>query len=270
MDHQGRALIRIATPDDPRISDYQRLADPAAIERAGIFVAEGRFVVQRLLTRPRYVTRSVLLTPTAFSALSRSVGSDALARVPVYIAEQDVLDRITGFNIHRGCLALAERPRVASVDPAALTGARRVVVLEGVNNPDNVGGIFRSAAAFDVDVIVLGPACGDPLYRKAIRTSMAATLDVPYLVSTDWPGSLAVIGAAGLRLLALAPRSRGVALDSFSTGGRVALLLGSEGEGLSDQAFHHADEQVHIRMSDRVDSLNVTVAASIAMHHFFR
>lgn len=233
-------------------------------------MAEGRFVVQRLLARSRYVTRSVLLTPTAFSALSRSVAPEALARVPVYIAGQPVLDQIAGFNIHRGCLALAERPCIPPLDAAALAEVRRVIVLEGVNNPDNVGGIFRSAAAFDVDVIVLGPACGDPLYRKAIRTSMAATLDVPYRVSTDWPGALAMIRAAGLRLLALTPRSRGVALDSLSAGGRVALLLGSEGGGLSEQAFQHADQQVHIRTSDRVDSLNVTVAASIAMHHLFR
>jgi tRNA G18 (ribose-2'-O)-methylase SpoU len=235
-----------------------------------VFVAEGRFVVQRLLARPGYVTRSVLLTPTAFSALTRAVAREALARVPVYIADQDVLDDIAGFSIHRGCLALAERPCIATLDSSGLAEARRVVVLEGVNNPDNVGGIFRSAAAFDVDVIVLGPACGDPLYRKAIRTSMAATLDVPYRMSTDWPGTLAVIRAAGLRVLALTPRSRGVALESLSTGGRVALLLGSEGEGLSEQALEHADQHVHIRMSDRVDSLNVTVAASIAMHHFFR
>jgi tRNA G18 (ribose-2'-O)-methylase SpoU len=234
-----------------------------------LFVAEGRFVVERLLTRPHYQTHSILVTPTAHAALLQTAAAAALARIPVYVAEQAVLDEIVGLHIHRGCLALAARPAAEILDPGALTRLSRVVVLEGVNNPDNVGGIFRSAAAFDVELIVLGPGCGDPLYRKAIRTSMAATLDVPYVSSGDWPHALDVMKEAGMRVWALTPDASGAALEAIAVPERVALLCGTEGAGLSGPALERADVSVHIRMSGRVDSLNVTVAASIAMHHCF-
>lgn len=269
MDQQGRVLIHVTSLDDPRIRDYRDVADPATLARKGLFVAEGRFVVERLLARPNYVTRSVLVSPTAFAALSRQIDGGLLHTVPVYVADQAVVDSIVGFNVHRGCLALAERPALASLQPAPLSRASRMLVLEGVNNPDNVGGIFRSAAAFNVELIVLGPACGDPLYRKAIRTSMAATLDVPYLTSPDWPGALDVIRACGFHVLALTPRSSAVPLESLTRSDRLALLLGTEGAGLTDGALARADTHARIQISARVDSLNVTIAASIAMHHFF-
>lgn len=262
-------FVPVTALDDPRISEYRNLGDPAAIERAGLFVAEGRWVVERLLMRPRYRTRSVLVTATAHAALSRAVGDAALARAPVYVVEQSLMDQVVGFNIHRGCLALAERPDTRALVPELLAESRRVVVLEGVNNPDNVGGIFRSAAAFDVDLVVLGPACGDPLYRKAIRTSMAATLDVPYASAAQWPDALEMLRAAGLRVLALTPGSDATPLESVDTTNRIALVLGTEGSGLTRPVLDHADQRVRIRMSTKVDSLNVTVAASIAMHHCF-
>jgi tRNA G18 (ribose-2'-O)-methylase SpoU len=262
-------LAFVAAADDARLRDYRHLAEPAAMERAGLFVAEGRWVVERLLARPQYRTRSVLVTPTAHAALVRAVGADALDRVAVYVVEQSLMNDVVGFNIHRGCLALAERPPLRTVDEPMLTGAQRVIVLEGVNNPDNVGGIFRSAAAFGADLVVLGPACGDPLYRKAIRTSMAATLDVPYASVTSWPGALDAMRSAGLRVLALTPHRDATPLDTVDTDGRIALLLGTEGSGLTRDSLDHASEHVRIHITDRVDSLNVTVAASIAMHHFF-
>jgi tRNA G18 (ribose-2'-O)-methylase SpoU len=255
---------------DPRLSDYKRLSDPAAVARAGLFVAEGRWVVERLLTKSSFRTRSVLVTPIARAALTRAVGNDVLAGVPVYVVTQAVMDEVVGFNIHRGCLALAERPPVPLLDAALLAAASRVMVLEGVNNPDNVGGIFRSAAAFGVDLVVLGPACGDPLYRKAIRTSMAATLDVPYAAAGAWPDALDLMRRQGWRVLALTPRLDAGSLESCARDGRVALLLGTEGEGLSASALAQADTAVRIPTTERVDSLNVVVAGSIAMHHFFR
>ena len=259
----------LAEPDDPRLIDYHRIADPSYLERSGLFVAEGRWVVERLLARPRYQARSLLVTPTALAALQRAVDASALDRVPVYVVEQRFMDRVVGFHIHRGCLALAERPTGTILHEADVTTATRVVVLEGVNNPDNIGGLFRSAAAFGVDLVVLGPGCGDPLYRKAIRTSMAATLDVTYVGSGQWPDALDTIRAAGVRVVALTPAADATPLASFAPHERIALLLGTEGTGLTAGALARADVRMRIRMTARVDSLNVTVAAAIAMHHFF-
>ena len=211
----------------------------------------------------------MLVTPTAFAALQTVIDARALAAVPVYVVEQSAMDDIVGFNIHRGCLALAERPAVAALTTHPLSNVSRVLALEGVNNPDNVGGIFRSAAAFGVELVVLGPACGDPLYRKAIRTSMAATLDVPYVTSGPWPDALDTLRGAGLSLLALTPGRSAVSLEDVKATGRTTLMLGSEGAGLTSDALARADAHVRIAMTDSVDSLNVTVAASIAMYRLF-
>ena len=143
-----------------------------------------------------------------------------------------------------------------------------LLVLEGVNNPDNIGGIFRSAAAFGVDLIVLGPACADPLYRKSVRTSMGATLEVPYAASGDWPAALDVLRAHGCDVVALTTHLTALPLDRFSTSApRVALLAGAEGPGLSEAAVARANVRVTIPMTGRVDSLNVATAVSVALYH---
>jgi tRNA G18 (ribose-2'-O)-methylase SpoU len=260
-------IVHIASADDVRIADYHRVAQPAAMAEEGLFVAEGRWVVERLLARPRFVTRSVLVTPTALAALQRDRRQLLPSTVPIYVVAQDVMDGIVGFNIHRGCLALAERPAEQHLADVTLDHHTRLLVLEGVNNPDNVGGLFRSAAAFGVDLVVLGPACGDPLYRKAVRTSMAATLDVPCVTAGAWPAALDRLRAAGFRVIALTPSADAQPLDAIGAPGRTALLLGGEGPGLTDDALQRADLRVRIRMLGQVDSLNVTVAASIALHH---
>ena len=245
--------------------EYRDLKDPAALARQGLFVAEGRFVVRRLLASPRFNPRSVLVTPIAFDAIRDVVPSS----LPCHIVDQATMDSIVGFNIHRGCLALAERPDLPAIDRFTLAALARVVVLEGVNNPDNIGGIFRSAAAFGAELVVLGPGSGDPFYRKAIRTSMAATLEVPIAIADRWPGALEVLRAAGLQVIALTPAADALALEDLPRGGRMALLFGTEGAGLSAPALASVDRRVRIRTTDRVDSLNVTVAASIAMHYCF-
>jgi tRNA G18 (ribose-2'-O)-methylase SpoU len=251
---------------DTGITAYRDIRDPAALARGGLFVAEGRLVVRRLLASTRFKTRSVLVTPIACDAI-RDVIPDA---VPCYIVDQSEMDSIVGFNIHRGCLALAERPAIPVITLLDLETASRVVVLEGVNNPDNIGGIFRSAAAFDVQLVVLGPGCGDPFYRKAVRTSMAATLDVPMARADVWPAAIDRLRACGLRVVALTPAADATRLDERTrVGERLALLVGAEEQGLSVAALAAADERVRIRMTNRVDSLNVTVAASIAMYYCF-
>jgi tRNA G18 (ribose-2'-O)-methylase SpoU len=256
-------VIRLATLDDPRVAEYRQLANPDALRRAGLFVAEGRLVVRRLLVNPRFRTHSILVTDAAFDALHDTLEH---AHVDIFVVDRPTMNGIAGFNIHRGCLGLAERPAPQTLHDLPLDTMRRVVVLEGVNNPDNIGGIFRSAAAFGVDAVVLGPACSDPLYRKSVRTSMAATLAVRFADAGPWPDAVDVLRAAGLRVLALTPAPDATAIDELRGDfERVAILVGAEGEGLSEAAMRAADHRVRIPMSGNADSLNVTVATSIAL-----
>jgi tRNA G18 (ribose-2'-O)-methylase SpoU len=261
-------VIRITSLGDPRIESYRHLADPQWLQGAGLFVAEGRLVVRRLLSNPRFATSSVLVTEPAHGALADALeGSPA----PVFIVDQHVMNQIAGFNIHRGCLALAKRPAALTLAALPLGSLHRIVVLEGVNNPDNVGGIFRSAAAFGVDAVILGPSCSDPLYRKSVRTSMAATLQVPFAAAGAWPQALHLLRAHGLQVLALTPSADAASLDGVPRDGeRIAVLVGAEGTGLTPEALSAADRRVRISMTGRADSLNVTVAASIALHWFQR
>jgi len=259
-------VTRIESLADPRVAEYRNISNPDALLRGGLFVAEGRLVVRRLLANPRFRTHSVLVTAAAYEALKDSVESTP---VDVFLVDQPTMNGIAGFNIHRGCLALAHRAPAGTLADLSLARARRVVVMEGVNNPDNVGGIFRSAAAFATDAVVLGPACSDPLYRKSIRTSMAATLAVPFADAGAWPQAIDVLRAHGLRVLALTPADDAQPLEDL--GGdfdRIAILVGAEGEGLSREALQAADDRVRIRMPGPANSLNVTVAASIALHWF--
>ncbi|MGE0041589.1 MAG: TrmH family RNA methyltransferase [Vicinamibacterales bacterium] len=255
-------MTEIISADDPRIADYHLVAAPGELMARGLFVVEGRLVLPRLLEAPGLRARSVLVTPAAAASLGALL---AAAPAPVYIASREVMSRVAGFDIHRGCLALAERPAPAPLDALPLQRLRRVLVLEGVSNPDNIGGIFRSAAAFDVDGVVLGPGCGDPLYRKAIRTSMGATLGVPFVDAGAWPGALGRLRAAGLALVALTPAGADP-LPALQPGGRVALVVGAEGPGLTPAALAEADHRVRIPTSGRVDSLNVATAAAIALY----
>jgi tRNA G18 (ribose-2'-O)-methylase SpoU len=258
-------VIPVTSLDDPRLADYRLLADPAALMRRGLFVAEGRLVVRRLLGLRRFRIRSILVTAPAAAALD-----DALqAEVAVYVVDQPLMNAVTGFNMHRGCLAIAERPVVPALPDGLSNQMRRVLVLEGVNNPDNIGGLFRSAAAFAFDLVVLGPRCNDPLYRKAIRTSMAATLQVPFVDAGAWPDALHTLRASGFHVVALTPASDARELSECRTGERpVALLAGAEGEGLTREAMSAASERLRIATADAVDSLNITSAVSIALYHF--
>ena len=259
----------VASLDDARVAHYRHLGDPAYLRAHGLFVAEGRLVVRRLLTSPHWHTESVLVTPAAFENLA-SILADLKSSPPIYVVDQAEMNDLVGFNIHRGCLALAARPDERLLSATDLDGVARVLILEGVNNPDNVGGIFRSAAAFGVDLVVLGPQCGDPLYRKAVRTSMAATLAVPFVFADAWPDAIGTLRASGFSIVALTPDAQAPPLDDVSqASSRVALLAGAEGDGLTRAALDAADRCARIPMTTRVDSLNVTTAASIAMYHVF-
>lgn len=260
-------FVAIASLDDPHVADYRFIADPQYLKRHGLFVAEGRLVLRRLLDSGRFVTRSILVTPAAADNLGIALDK---ATAPIYLAPQALMNEIAGFNIHRGCLAIGARPTDAVLDTGAIDRARRLVLLEGVNNPDNIGGLFRSAAGFGVDLIVLGPDCADPLYRKSIRTSMAATLEVPYASAPSWPDTIAQLQQHGFVVMALTPSPSATPLgDITHTHDRVALLLGSEGDGLTRAALESSSVRVRIPMRGSIDSLNVTTAGSIAMYEFF-
>jgi tRNA G18 (ribose-2'-O)-methylase SpoU len=260
---------RISGPDDPRVQAYQAVADPVLLRRHGLFVAEGRLVVDRLLAARRYEVQSLLLSEAAFHALEPSLAA-LPGHLPVYLSDPADLRRIAGYDVHRGCLALAVRPAPPRLEDL-LAGARLLVVLEGVTNADNVGSVFRNAAAFGVDAVLLDHASCDPWYRKAIRTSMAATLRMPFARlahdAAGWPGALDVLRSRGITLIALTPSAS--ARDLHDVGPPrlpLALMLGSEGSGLSAAAEAVADDRVRIPIRADVDSLNLAVAAGIALH----
>lgn len=258
-------LIPIDALDDPRVADYRHLADAAYLQARSLFVAEGRLVVTRLLALPQWTTRSILVTQAAADSLGTALDR---TNAPIYRADQSLMNAIAGFNIHRGCLALAARQPAHTLDRVLAGRAERALILEGVSNPDNVGGLFRSAEAFGVDLVVLGPGCGDPLYRKAIRTSMASTLAVPFVQAGAWPGAIGLLRASRFQVIALTPSDRALVLaDVTLAGPKVAVLVGAEGAGLSEPALQAADVRARIPMSGALDSLNVTTAAAIAMYH---
>jgi len=245
---------------------YRGVSDPDLLRAHGLFVAEGRLVVRRVLEDSRYRVHSVLVNAAARRQLADVL--EPLDGVPVVDASRDELETITGFSIHRGCLALVHRPAPPAVDEVIALGDT-LLVLDGVANADNVGGAFRNAAAFGAAGVIVGPTCCDPLYRKAIRTSMGAALRVPFARAAAWPDALRAVRAGGFLLAALTPRAPSEPLDQFvlrARGRRVALVAGAEGAGVSHEVADVADARVRIPMAPEIDSLNVAVAIGIALH----
>jgi tRNA G18 (ribose-2'-O)-methylase SpoU len=260
-------IIRVDRFDDPRLADYRSVSDGELLRRRNRFVAEGRLVVGRLLETGHRV-ESLLVNDASFRAVEAAL-SRLPEDVPVYICETDDFAAITGFNLHRGCLALAERPADRSWGDV-VRHADVLLVLEGVTDADNVGSAFRNAAAFGARV-VLSQTCCDPLYRKAIRTSMGSVLRTPYARMNDWPRDLAALKSQGFTLVALTPREDAIDLPTCAKRQprqRLALLVGSEGPGLTAEAEAMADICVRIPISAEVDSLNLATATGIALYHF--
>ncbi len=257
-------MFDVTTLTDRRVSDYARVAQADWLRERGLFVAEGRLVVQRLF-QTTFTIRSVLITRTAYDALEDVLDP---GRCPISVCDQDTMNTLAGFNFHRGCLAIAERP--PAIEPATrFQSAHRLLALEGVGNPDNVGGLFRVAAAFGVDGILLDGTSGDPFYRKAIRTSMGAVFRVPFAQAETWLDTLARIRDAGADVVALTPNPSATSLRDYTSGRspdrRMVLMLGAEGPGLSLKALSAATATVRIPIAHDVDSLNVVVAAGIAL-----
>ena len=298
-------IVDVADPGDPRLADYARLTDVrlrTSMESAhGLFMAEGEKVIRRAVAAG-FGVRSMLVTRDKLAVLADLAG---LCPGPVYVVSQEIAEQVTGYQVHRGALASMARralPTVASLlsgnapvgDGAAAGEAgpaapgsgrqardgqpgwpRRIVVLEDLVDHANVGAIFRCAAALGVDAVILSPRCADPLYRRAVKVSMGAVFAIPYARMSDWRAGLAEIRAAGFTLLALTPDQSAVPLEAATSAGRVALLLGTEGDGLSSRWLAEADTAVCVPMSPGamamgVDSLNVVAAAAIACHELAR
>ena len=258
-------LITIEEPGDTRVDDFRDLS--AADRRPdrpggrGLVIAEGVVVVRRLLDSP-YPVRALLGVPRRIEELA---GELAELDVPAYAASAEVMAEVVGFHLNRGVLAVADRaPRP---DPEQLAGrARLLAVLEGVGDHENLGSIFRNAAALGVSGVLLGPGCADPLYRRSVRVSMGHVLRVPFATLSTWPDGLDMLRDKGFRVVALTPRPDATPLRRVDPDGRFAVLLGSEGHGLTDVALAAADELVRIPMAEGVDSLNVATAAAVTFH----
>ena len=259
-------LIRLNDPDDPRIDAYRNLPDRQLLTELGVFVAEGRLVVRRLIEAERLHTRSVMVTDAALVPLHDLL--DTRPELSVYVVPQAVMNGITGFNLHRGCLALGERPGPSRWRDL-VTGARRVVALERVGNADNVGSVFRSATAFGVSAVLLEQGCTDPLYRKAIRTSMGSALAMPFASAEPWPDVLRELARDDWVVIAMTPSMRAQPLRAIVPAiadRQVVVVVGHEGDGVSADALDACTHQARIPMTAGVDSLNVATAAAIAMY----
>jgi tRNA G18 (ribose-2'-O)-methylase SpoU len=235
--------------------------------RHGVFVVEGARSVGQLLSSS-WPVLSLLLRPERVDALSDAVQALERRGAPVYVAGPEVFDRVAGFPVHRGVLALAGRR--PPPDPiSVLAGVDTVVVVEAVNDHENLGAIFRNAAALGGGAILLDPRCCDPLYRRAIRVSVGHVLRVPFTRLEPWPAALHRLARWGFSVVALDPRAS-EPIEALQRHGPMALLVGGEGFGLSEAARRAADRRVRIPMAAGVDSLNVATAVAIALHRLAR
>jgi tRNA G18 (ribose-2'-O)-methylase SpoU len=258
-------IVEVSAPDDPLVADYRDLtrADrrPDRPGGRGLVIAEGTVVVRRLLASP-YPVRSLLGIRRRIDELDAELSGLA---VPAYVTSAEVMAEVVGFHLNRGVLAVADRPPAADLE-ALVRGANRLAVLEGVGDHENLGALFRNAAAFEVDGVLLGPGCADPLYRRSVRVSMGHVLAVPFAPLEPWPGGLKWLRDQGFRVLALTPGADLPLAEGIRAGDRIAVLLGSEGPGLTAEAIEAADAAVRIPMAGGVDSLNVATAGAVAFH----
>ncbi|KUI11581.1 rRNA methyltransferase [Mycobacterium sp. GA-1285] len=265
-------VIDVADPSDPRLDDFRDLNSvdrrPDLPTGKGLVIAEGVLVVQRMLAS-RFVPRAMMGTDRRLQELAGDlVGVPA----PFYRVPADVMAEVVGFHLNRGVLASASRPRELAV-AEVLHNSRTVAVLEGVNDHENLGSIFRNAAGLGVDAVVFGTGCADPLYRRAVRVSMGHALLVPYAWARSWPTDLELLRDNGFRLLAMTPTATARTLaDAMSdvVDDKVAILVGAEGPGLTERTMRAADLRVRIPMSRGTDSLNVATAAALAFYERVR
>jgi len=261
-------VIDITDPDDDRVDDFRDLNSidrrPDLPAGKGLVIAEGVLVVQRMLAS-RFTPHAFLGTDRRLAELA---GDLADAAAPFYRATAEVMAEVIGFHLNRGVLGVARRtPELTTTE--VLADACTVAVLEGVNDHENLGSIFRNAAGLGVDAVIFGAGCADPLYRRAVRVSMGHALLVPFARTHRWPGDLELLRSNGFQLLAMTPDAQARTLgDAMSArvGQKVAVLVGAEGPGLTETAMRASDVRVRIPMSRGTDSLNVATAAACAFY----
>jgi tRNA G18 (ribose-2'-O)-methylase SpoU len=269
--------IKINEADDPRIKEYRNIRDRdlrGVHSRPGLFIGEAPLIVQAMLEVPG-MTRSVFVSESQAGRMRAMIRSSASPETPLLVAGPDVMNEIAGFDLHRGILASGNRP-----DPTIQALERimpppdqpaSILLCDGINNIDNIGLLFRNAAAFGVDAVILSPDCHDPLYRKSLRVSIGHALRIPFHRSENWAETLETLrGQHRIELIGTSIDTGAVDLDSLAEPDRVGLLVGSEFEGLGDVSIAACSHLVRIPMTPGIDSLNVGVAAAVCLHKFSR
>jgi tRNA G18 (ribose-2'-O)-methylase SpoU len=259
-------LVEIDDPADPRLGDYRDLRDVELRKHLeaehGLFLAEGEKVVRRSV-QAGFAPRSFLMAPRWIDGLADVL---ATTEAPCFVMSETLAEGVTGFHVHRGALASLERRPLPSVE-SVLVGARSVLVLEDLVDHTNVGAIFRSGAAFGFDAVLLAPRCADPLYRRSIKVGMGAVFTTPWTRLPDWYDALPALSSAGFTTVALTLADDATAIEDAVAGvDRVALVLGSEGHGLSPRWERSADRRAIISMREGIDSLNVAAATAVACY----
>jgi tRNA G18 (ribose-2'-O)-methylase SpoU len=259
-------IVRIGDADDPRIAAYRDIRERDLVGRDGMFIAEGEVVLRVLLTRSRHQAVSVLLAEKRLAGLEPLLAA-LPGSVPVYVANQDILERVAGFPLHRGILALGRYAPTPALDELLADREARacVVALFGIANHDNIGGIFRNAAAFGADAVLLDGGCCDPLYRKAIRVSVGAALTMPFARLPHGTDLVGLLTGHGFQAIGLSPAGA-LPISEMPRPRRAALLLGAEGQGLPQEVLSRT-LTVRIPMAAEFDSLNVATASGIVLHH---
>jgi tRNA G18 (ribose-2'-O)-methylase SpoU len=259
-------LHEITDAADPRLADYRDLRDvelrKSLEAEHGLFLAEGEKVVRRAV-EAGYAPRSFLMAPRWLDGLADVL---AATTAPCFVVSADLAEQVTGFHVHRGALASLHRRPLPTLDEV-LDGARSVLVLEDIVDHTNVGAILRSGAAFGFDAVLLAPRCADPLYRRSIKVAMGAVFSVPWTRLPDWYDALPALSARGFTTVALTLAAGAVPVEEAVSGlDRVALVLGSEGHGLSERWERAADRRAVIPMREGIDSLNVAAATAVACY----
>ncbi|MBC2886080.1 RNA methyltransferase [Ochrobactrum sp. CM-21-5] len=271
IDTQSHVCVfEISDPGDPRLTLYRDIREKDLVGRQQRFIAEGKVVINVLFSSStRFETESLLVLENRFKGLQEQLKQRPVG-VDVYCVPQSVMDEVAGFHVHRGILAVGRRRPQSSLQDmiTALPEQALIVVLCGISNHDNIGSIFRNAAAFEADCVLMDTTCCDPLYRKAIRVSVGATLKVPYFHGGTIDEIISSLQETGFNVLALSPTSE-TSVYKATSHSRQALLLGTEGEGLPPRLLDKL-QTARIPMSQDFDSLNVATASGIALSRFSR
>lgn len=257
----------ITEASDDRLTGYRDLTDVALRVKlepdTGVYIAESASVIERALAAG-HQPLSLLMEDKWLDRMQPIL--DNGREFPIYVADRATLEKITGFHVHRGALALMHRPALPSVE-SVIENATRILVLEDIVDHTNVGAIVRSAAGLGFDGFLVSPRCADPLYRRSVRVSMGTVFDLPWTRLARWPADLDLLRSAGFTIVAVTPHNASIDLDQFEVPDRVALVVGTEGDGLSTAAINQADSTVRIPMQRGVDSLNVAAAAAVVCWH---